>query len=112
MSNNSGITPLGTKVLVKPLPVEQVTKGGIIIAAPKELEKEQRGQERGEVVEIGSGAWADQPGGAWCEVGDRVVFARYAGNVWRGEDGEYYRIIQDLDIVAKLRDGVEKENGR
>jgi len=111
MANNSGIVPLGARVLIKPVVVEEVTKGGIILAAPTELKKEQRAQDRGEVIAVGDGAWADQPGEAWCEPGDTVVFARYAGNVWQGEDGVYYRLVNDLDIVARLSDAVEKENG-
>lgn len=111
MANDSGIKPLGARVLIKPLVVEEVTKSGIIIAAPTELKKEQRAQDRGEVIEIADGAWHDQPGEAWCQVGDTVVFARYAGNVWQGEDGVYYRLVQDLDIIAKLSEGVKKENG-
>jgi chaperonin GroES len=111
MMNSSGIEPLGSRVLIKPLVVEQVTKVGIILAAPTELRKEQRAQDRGEVIAVASGAWADQPGDAWCKPGDNVVFARYAGNVWQGEDGIYYRLVNDLDIVAKLSDAVEKGNG-
>lgn len=100
--NNSGITPLGARVLIRPVKVEERTAAGVIIAAPTALNREQMAQDRGEVVEVGECAWHDQPKRNWVAPGDMVVFAKYAGNVWRGEDGEQYRLVNDLDIVAKL----------
>lgn len=103
MQNTSGIHPRGHRVLVFPFEVEQVSKGGIVIHA-KTVEQEELGQIQGIVVEIGETAWLDQKGARWAQAGDKVIFARHAGLFYKGKDGKQYRLINDLDVVAKLDD--------
>ena len=36
------------------------------------------------------------------ELGDEVVFSRYAGAEFEGNDGETYRTIKDQDVIGKV----------
>lgn len=102
--NNSGVRVTGAKVLVKPEPIEEVTKGGIVIASTIR-ERSQLKQTRGELVDVGPLAGEDQ-GEPWVKPGDTVMFARYGGIVLKGKDGEVYRILNDEDITAGIEEGV------
>lgn len=97
-NNTSGIHPKGNKLLIRPVEVEKVSKGGIYIPASIQ-EKEDMGQMFGTVVEIGGMCWVqeDEPR---CAVGDYIIFARYAGQVFPGNDGVTYRLINALDVIA------------
>mgnify|MGYP002134438991 CR=1 FL=1 len=57
---------------------------------------------------LGNTAYADQTA-PWCKVGDRVLFAKYAGTMCQGQDGKTYRLINDLDVKAIL-DPVEGDS--
>lgn len=101
MTNNSGLRPMEFNVVVQPDPVEEVTKGGIIIPTTK-TDRDKLAVEEGTLVAVSPHAftYADWPEGAEPpKVGDRVVFARYAGAL-HTRDGVDYRVIKDKDIVA------------
>lgn len=103
--NNSGIHPAGDRVLIKPEEVEEVSKGGIIII-DEAREKYGLAQVFGTLVAVGPDAWSDYSG-AFAEVGDRVLFAKYGGLVVTGKDGEAYRLSNDTDITAVVDDDVQ-----
>lgn len=95
-------------------PKDKVSKGGIIMATDI---KGQEDQEVGEVVQKGHLAYANfEQTGAWCEIGDTVLFQRYAGKPREeiDENGtpRYYRIIKDIDVIAVIEDidNLEKVN--
>lgn len=103
--NKSGIKAVGWTVLVKPAEVEKTSASGIILNAPTEEDRIQLAQIFGEVVAIGPIAWADERDtlGQFhrrCEVGDKVIFRRYAGEQFDGDDGVKYRLMNDKDIMA------------
>lgn len=84
------ITPIGSRVLIKPTETEEKTAGGIYIPdSAKEKTNE------GEVVEIGDGK--DMP----VKKGDRIMYESYSGNDVK-VDGKKYLIISTKDIVARL----------
>ena len=88
--------PLADRVLIKPLPKEEVTKGGIVLPdTAKEKPQE------GEVVAVGPGRTDDKGNKIALEVkkGDRVVYAKYAGTEIK-IDGEEYIILRESDILA------------
>jgi len=89
----------GFRVVIKPDPVEEVTAGGIVLAIDKRLEK--GATDKGTVISIGPIAWmAFKPyEGPWCEVGDKVGYAKYAGK-WVTENGEDFLVIDDQDVVV------------
>ena len=53
MSNESGINPVGWRVLIKPQEVKEVSQGGIILTTEKSKEREQMGNTTGIVVAMG-----------------------------------------------------------
>jgi len=106
MVNSSGIEPLDMRVLVKPDPVEEVTKGGIIII-PDAVEKEKYATVDATLIAVGVNAWAEakmHPAFTPPQPGQRVMIAKYGGVMRKGADGEDYRIMNDEDIVALLEE--------
>lgn len=104
MNNTSGVAPLDQRVLVKPDPVEERTKGGIILAA-QTLEQQEYATVKGTLVAAGVNAWAEAKAARGFIPplpGDRVMIAKYGGVVIDGDDGEKYRILNDEDVVAIL----------
>lgn len=103
---------IGHRVVVKPDPIEEYSEGGIAIVSDKN--RELAAQTFGTVEEIGPQAFAEfGDGSPWVEVGDRVIYAKYAGMTVREPDSEQeYVVLNDSDLVArasgKLKD-VEKE---
>lgn len=106
MTNPSGILPTEYKALVKPIKVDEKTKGGIIL--PDETkERDQFAQMQGTLVAVSPLAFTYADAKDWGDAskpkpGDKVMFARYAGAAVKGKDGEDYRIISDKDISAVL----------
>lgn len=106
MENKSGIYPVGHRVLVLPEQVESVTAGGIIVHTESQKNREALAQMYGTVVAMGDTCFADQPS-PWCSVGDRVSFGKYSGLIYTGTDELTYRVVNDLDVVAKVETGVK-----
>lgn len=101
--NNSGLTPVGTSILILPDNVEQTTSSGIVISTDSEHDREQLRQTDGLVIAIAEKAYFDEV--PRCKVGDRVIMAAYAGMLRKGNDGMSYRLIRDIDVVALLGKG-------
>ncbi len=111
MRNDSGLRPMEYNVVVKPDAVEEVTKGGIILPLDK-AERDKLAVEEGMLVAVSPHAfsYAEWNGAKPPQVGERVVFARYAGALHkRGEQD--FRIIKDKDIVAVVDEGDDKVEG-
>lgn len=90
--------PLGDRVLVKVLEVEDKTKAGIVLPDTAKEKPQQ-----GEVVAVGPGRLLEDGQRVPLEVkkGDRVIFAKYAGTeVKEGE--EKYLLISERDILAVI----------
>src|SRR3990170_141687 len=104
---DGGFEPANTKVLVLPDPVKTHSAGGIALPADL-IEKEDFSQIFPLVVAIGPDAWKDRKPPA-AEVGDRVMIAKFTGQLFTGADGRRYRVIHDLDIIGKVtKKGVKK----
>jgi len=99
--NNSGMNPVGWRVLIKPQEVKKVSKGGIILSTESNSDREQMANTTGVVIAMGDQCYADEPT-PWCKVGDKVIFAKYAGLLYLGKDGNQYRMINDKDITGIL----------
>lgn len=92
------IRPLGDRVVVKPLPSEEVTKSGIVLPdTAKEKSQE------GEVIAVGPGRLLDngQREAIDLKVGDKVLFSKYAGNDVKFDDVEYL-ILREMDILGVI----------
>ena len=105
----TSIIPVGHHLLVLPEIVEEKTTGGIYI--PETVrDKEQNGATRGTLISCGPNAWqAFDDGKPWAKPGDKVVFARYAGFIIDDDNGEKYRLINDEDIIAVIRQSEVKD---
>ncbi len=92
------IRPLGDRVLVKRVSEQEKTKGGIVLP---DTAKEK--PQRGEVVAVGEGKLTDDgkriPMNV--KVGDKVIFAKYAGTEIELDDEEYL-LMSESDILAIL----------
>lgn len=106
MSNESGINPCGWRILIKPQEVLEKSAGGIILTTETTKDREQMANTTGVVMAMGDQCFADEPT-AWCSVGDKVIFAKYAGLLYKGKDGNHYRVINDKDIVGSLDSDVD-----
>lgn len=105
--NTSGIEPLDLRVLVKPDPAEEVTKGGIILAQSI-VEKDKFATVKATLVAVGVNAFAEARNNIAFESpqpGARVMIAKYGGVNIKGDDGEEYRLMNDADVVALLTGG-------
>src|SRR5205807_6940791 len=90
------LKPLGDRVVLKPVEREEKTKSGIVLPDTAK-EKPQEG-----IVEaVGTGRILDTGTKVPMElnVGDRVLYAKYAGNEFKLEDVEYL-IISEKDVLA------------
>ena len=92
------IRPLGDRVVIKPNPKEETTKGGIIIPDTAK-EKPQEGI----VTAVGSGRLLDSGRRSVMELreGDHVLFAKYGGTEIILDD-ERYLVLRESDILAVL----------
>ncbi len=87
------IKPLADRVVIKPMPAEEVTTAGIIIpdsAKEKPL--------KGEVLAVGNGTKDEE---MVLKAGDRVLYGKYAGTEVE-LDGEKYLIMRQSDVLATI----------
>lgn len=97
------LVPCGHRVIIKPDPVEEKSKGGIVVVATEQEERMQKaGNMKGTIISVGPTAWrAFDDGKPWAKEGDRVYYAKYAGKfIVDPETEEEYVICNDEDIVA------------
>jgi chaperonin GroES len=92
------IQPLGDRVVVKAAARETATKSGIVLPdTAKEKPQE------GEILAVGPGKVLDNGKRTTLEVrvGQKVLFAKYAGSEFK-MDGEEYLILRESDIMGIL----------
>jgi len=91
------IKPLGDRVVIKPTPKEEVSKGGIVIPDTAK-EKPQEGK----IIAVGPGKLSEDGKRIAMEVkvGDKVIYSKYAGTEIK-VDGEELIIVRESDILAK-----------
>jgi len=91
------IEPLGDRVVIKPTPKEEVSKGGIVLPdTAKEKPQE------GEIIAVGPGRLTEDGKRIAVEVkvGDKVIYSKYAGTEFKLDDEELV-IMRESDILAK-----------
>lgn len=91
-------------VVIRMDPAETKTASGLYLP-PTKVERDELATDQGtlEAVSPHAFTYADWPVGAvQPQPGDRVMFAQYAGRIWKpkGESGPTFRILKDKDIVA------------
>lgn len=111
-----GIDVFEFNILVLPREVEEKTSSGIYIPDQSREREEEAGIE-GIVVGVGEFAFhfeaSDgevQPWDKRPQVGETVMFARYAGGRnFIGADGRRYRIMKDKDVLGVRRSAAKLE---
>ncbi len=91
------LQPLGDRVVVRPIPKEEVTKGGIVL--PDTVKEK---PQEGKVIAVGPGRLTDEGKRIVMDVkvGDTVLYAKYGGTEIK-EDDEELIILRESDILAK-----------
>jgi chaperonin GroES len=95
--NMAKIEPLGDRVVIKPTPKEEVSKGGIVLPDTAK-EKPQEGK----IIAAGPGRLTEDGKRIAMEVkkGDKVIYSKYAGTEFKLDDEELV-IMREGDILAK-----------
>jgi chaperonin GroES len=90
------LRPLGDRVVIEPIPREDMTKSGIVLPDTAK-EKPQEGK----VIAVGPGAFDNDGKRITIDVttGDKVLYAKYAGTEFK-LDGEDLLIVSQKDILA------------
>ncbi|MFW5999316.1 MAG: co-chaperone GroES [Halanaerobiaceae bacterium] len=91
------IKPLNDKVAVKYVEVEEEEKTDAGIVLPDTAKKDEKPQQ-GEVIAVGSNCYSES-GDDKVEVGDVVVFDKFAGTEITVDDEDYI-IVKFEDILA------------
>ena len=92
------LKPLGSRVVVKALEREEMTKSGLVLpdtAKEKPME--------GKVLAVGPGG-LDKNGNKTemiLKVGDRILYQKYAGTEFKLDEEEYL-IVREPDVLAVL----------
>jgi chaperonin GroES len=100
-TSESPITPLGDRVIVRPLAQDEfgaVSPSGIIIPDTAKKEK----PEQGVVIAVGSGKWnedGDKRLSLEVKVGDRIIFSKYGYDEVKIDDKEYF-IVGENSILG------------
>ncbi len=91
------LQPIADRIVVKPIPKEEFTKGGILI--PDTVKEK---PQEGEVIAVGPGRMTDEGKriAIDLEVGDRVIYSKYGGFEIK-VDGIEMMILRESDILAK-----------
>ncbi len=84
------IKPLGDRVLIKPITEEKRTEGGLVLP---DTSKEK--PQKAEIVAVGKLEDVE------LNVGDRVIFSKYAGTEIK-LDGEDYILIDSGDVLGLI----------
>ena len=128
MSNESGIYPAGNRVLVYADQIDEKMKDSVIELLQDTIDAQQSANASGTLIDVGPDAFSHTThiterliDGQFREVerkrsgyskpfavpGDRISFAKYAGQKYKGKDGKRYLVINDEDITCQLDPEVE-----
>lgn len=93
------LSPLGDRVVLKQLEAEETTKSGIVLPGNAQEKPQQA-----EVIAVGPGGVVDSKEVEMqVEVGDKVIYSKYAGTEVKLDDEEFI-VVRQNDIVAKVVD--------
>lgn len=100
------IKPLYDRIALEPELVQEKTKFGIVLP---ELAREK--SQMGKVVAVGQGGALDGANNKiQVEIGDRVLYSKYAGTEIK-VDGKEFVIVRQTDVLAVIEAGENVEVG-
>ena len=89
------LVPLGDRVVLKQLEAEETTKSGIVLPGQAQEKPQQA-----EVIAVGPGGVVEgKEVKMEVEVGNKVIYSKYAGTEVK-LDGEEYIMVKQNDILA------------
>lgn len=98
-AEKTSILPLRDRVVVAPLPKDEVTLSGILIPDSAKQDK----PEQGTVIAVGPGAYeAGTLVPMTLTVGDTVLFSKYGYKEVK-VDGKEYFILSESEVLAVLK---------
>lgn len=103
--NESGLNPIGERILLLPDSCSEKTSGGITLTEDL-ISRNTEAAETGVIIAVGPDAWlwnADRTRkyeGPKPKPGQRVAFQRYSGAMHHGADGRRYRLMEDRHVGA------------
>lgn len=98
--------PVGYRLLVALPDIDDHYQGTSLLKTESEKQREYILSIMGIVVDMGAGAYADVerfPDGAWCKVGDYVMFRMNTGTRFK-VNGKEFRLMNDDSIEAVIAD--------
>lgn len=93
------LQPLGDRILVEVSEIEEQTAGGVLLTS-----NDQEKPTLGKVLAVGPGK-KDDSGKAIkpnVKVGSTILYSKYSGTEFEGEDEKQYIVIYDHDVLAEL----------
>ena len=95
-ASTTKLRPLGDRIVIQPTPREEMTKSGIVLPDTAK-EKPQEGS----VLAVGPGRVLDdgKRESVDVKVGDKVLYAKYAGTEFKIDENELL-IVSQKDILA------------
>ena len=92
------LLPLGDRVVLKQLEAEETTKSGIVLPGQNKEKPQQA-----EVIAVGPGGMVDgKEVRMQVEVGQQVIYSKYAGTDVKLDDEEFI-IVKQSDILAVVK---------
>lgn len=89
------LVPLGDRIVLKQMEAEETTKSGIVLPGQNKEKPQQA-----EVIAVGPGGVVDgKEIKMEVKVGDKVIYAKYAGTDVKLENEEYI-IVKQSDVLA------------
>lgn len=92
------LEPLGDRIVVKPIAVENKTESGLILPGAQNERSE-----TGEVVAVSNSNYKD---GEWLDpifsIGDEIMFGQFTGQEVKA-DNEPYLIMREADVICRLK---------
>ncbi len=94
------LKPLGSRLIVKPIAENEMTKAGIILPDTADKEK----PIRGEVIAIGPGKMLEngQREVIDLKVGDKILFEKYGSDEYK-VDNEEFLVVEYDKVVAVIK---------
>jgi len=95
---------VGHRILIKPKELEKKTESGILLEYGEAEKRHRAATMEGVIAGIGPLAWHDWGDGSnWVSVGDKVLFAQYAGKlVTDPESKEDFFVVNDEDVQVRI----------
>jgi chaperonin GroES len=97
------IRPLGDRVIVEPIEEDEMTfAGGQLVLPDTAKEKPQQGS----VLAVGPEVEVENEDGVVVgpQVGDLIIFAKYAGTTFKTRDGKEMLILRVDDILGVIEE--------